>query len=55
MIFKGHNSVVNLRKLTNNNPNPDLVKINAYAKFDQIPSICLQDIEQKQNSDNQGP
>ena len=24
-----------------NNPNADLVNINAYAKFGQIPSICL--------------
>ena len=45
--IKGHNSVINLRKLTLNNPNIDLVNINAYAKFGQIPSICSQDIEQK--------
>ena len=39
-----------------NNPNLDVVKVNAYAKFDQIPSISSQDIERKQNpSDNQGP
>ena len=40
-----------------NNPNLDLVDINAYAKFGQNPSICSQDtcIERKQNSDlNQG-
>ena len=37
-----------------NNPNQDLVNITAYANLGQIPSICLQDIEQ--NSDiNQGP
>ena len=35
-IMKGHNSVVNLQKLTHNNPNLDLVKVNAYAQFDQI-------------------
>ena len=35
-----------------NNPNPDLVKVNAYAKFDQIPSIPSQGIEWKQNFDN---
>ena len=35
-----------------NNPYVDLVKINAYAKNDQIPSNGSQDIEQKQNSDN---
>ena len=44
--------VGNLWKLTHNNLNLELVKVNAYAKFDQIPSIRLQDIEQKQNSDN---
>ena len=39
-----------------NNPNLDLVNINAYAKFGQIPSIHSQVIEQKQISDiNQGP
>ena len=47
MITKGHNSVVNMRKGTCNNPNLDVVKVNAYAKFDQIPSIHSQDIEQK--------
>ena len=53
---KGHNSVINLWKLTCNNANLDLVNINAYAKFGQIPSICSQDIERKRNSDlNQGP
>ena len=39
-----------------NNPDLDLVCINAYAKFGQIPSICSQEIERKRNSDiNQGP
>ena len=33
-ITKGYNSVVNLRKLMRNNPNPDLVMVNAYAKSD---------------------
>ena len=32
-IAKDHNSVVNLQKMTCNNPNLDLVMINAYAKF----------------------
>ena len=42
--------------MTGNNPNLDLVKINAYTKFDEIMSICSKDIEQKRNSDiNQGP
>ena len=35
-----------------NNPNLDLVNVNAYAKFDQIPSIRSPDIEPKRNSDN---
>ena len=30
-----------------NNPNLDLVNINASAKFGQIPSFCSQDIEWK--------
>ena len=39
-----------------NNSNLDLVKINAYVKFGQMPSIRSQDIERNQNSDiNQGP
>ena len=39
-----------------NNPNLDLVNINAYAKCAPIPSIYSQDIERKRNSDNnQGP
>ena len=55
-IIKGHNSVVNLWKFTCSSPNLDLVKVNAYAKFDQIPSIHSHDIERKLNSDNnQGP
>ena len=32
-----------------NNPNIDLVKVNANAKFDQIPLIQSQNIEGKQN------
>ena len=55
-ITKGHNCFVNLGKLTHNNPNLDLVMVIAYAKFDQIPSICSHDIERKQKSDvNKGP
>ena len=30
-----------------NNPNLDLIKINAYAKSDHIPSINSQDFEHK--------
>ena len=32
-----------------NNPNLDLVNINAYTKFGKILSICSQDTEQKHN------
>ena len=52
----GYNSIINLRKLTSNNPNLDFVNINAYTKFGQIASICSQDIERTLNSDIiQGP
>ena len=55
--IKGHNVVINLRKLTRNNPNLDLV--NAYAKFGQIPLIHSKGIERKRKSDkimdHQGP
>ena len=55
-ITKGHNCFVNLQKLMPNNPTLVLVMVKLYAKFDQIPLIHSQDIEQKQNSDdNQGP
>ena len=47
ILTKGHNSAVNLRKSTHNNPNLDLVMLNAYAKFDHIASICSEDIERK--------
>ena len=36
-----------------NNPNLDLVSINAYTKFDKFLSICSQDLEQKRNYDRQ--
>ena len=35
-----------------NNSNLDLVSSNAYAELGQIPSICSQDTEWKQNLDN---
>ena len=53
--IKGHSSVSNLRKIAGNNPNLDLVAINAYIKFGEILSICSQDIEQKQKDVKQGP
>ena len=42
--IKGHNSVTNLRKMTGNNPNLDLVKINAHAKFGPIQSSIVHKI-----------
>ena len=54
--IKDNNSVINLWKFTRNNPNLDLVNINAYAKFGQLPYICVQDIERNQTFDiTQGP
>ena len=43
-------TVINWQKLTRNNPNLDLVNVDAYmyAKFDQIRSFS-QDIEQKRS------
>ena len=39
-----------------NNPNVDLVNMNAYIKFGEILLICSQDNERKQNFGiNQGP
>ena len=39
-----------------NNPNVDLVNINAYIKFGEILSICSQDFEWNENFGvNQGP
>ena len=36
--------------MTGNNPNLDIVNINAHTKFGQILSIRSQDIEQEQKS-----
>ena len=47
MTIKDHNSVVNLQKLTRNNPNLELAMVNAYSKFDQILLICSEATEQK--------
>ena len=42
--------------MTGNNPNLDLVDINAHTKFGQIISICSQDIERERTLGvNQGP
>ena len=54
-LIKGH-SGTNVQKMMCNNPNVDLVNMNAYIKFDEILSICSHDIERKQNFGvNQGP
>ena len=54
--IKGHKSFRNLRKITANNLNLDLVNINSYMKFGTFLMIGSQDIERKRNSDtNQGP
>ena len=54
--IKGRNSVKILRKMTGNNPKPDLVNVDVHTKFGRIPSIRSQHIERKRNSDvNQGP
>ena len=34
--IKGHNSVINLRKIMSNNPNQDLVNINAYIRLSSV-------------------
>ena len=54
--IKGHNSIKILRKMTGNNPKVDVVNVDVHTQFDQILSICSQDIEGKRNSDiNQEP
>ena len=54
--IKGRNSVANLRKTMIYITNADLVNDYVYTRFGLNLSICLQDIEQKLNSDvNQGP
>ena len=56
MSIKGRNSLANLGKTTIYNTNVGLVNDNVYTKFGLNRSICVQDIEQKLNSDvNQGP
>ena len=50
--IKGRNSVLNLWKLTCNNPKLDLANINALnLKYGQIPSIHSKNIKRKLNSD----
>ena len=45
--IKGHSSITNVQKMMCNNPKLDLANINAYTKFNEILSICSQDIERK--------
>ena len=55
-LINGHNSVINLQKITGNIPNQDFVNINAHIKLGEISSICSQDIERNRTSDiSQGP
>ena len=51
-ITKDHMSFENSRKLTRNNPNLNLVMVNAYTNSAKILSICSQEIEHKQSFDN---
>ena len=44
-LIKGRNYVTNLRQMTHDNPNLDLVNINVYTKFGDSLSILSQDIE----------
>ena len=53
--LKDHNSVSNLRKMPGNNPNLNLLNMNAYIKFGEILLNCSKDIEQKGNSEMKGP
>ena len=54
--IKDHNSGTNVRKMLCDNPNVDLVNMNAYIKCGEILSISSQDNEWKQNLGiNQGP
>ena len=54
--INGHYSGTNVRLMTGNNPNADLVNMNAYIKSKEILSICSEDIEAKLNFGvNQGP
>ena len=47
--IKGHNSDINVRTMSCDNINEDLVNMNAYIKFGETPSISSQDIERKRN------
>ena len=55
--IKVHNSVTNLRYMTDNNSNLDIANISAgYIKFGENKSFLFQDIKRKRNSDiNEGP
>ena len=54
--FKGHNSLLNQRKLMLNDNKLDVVNTNAYATFCQNQLLHSQDIQRKRNIYvNQGP
>ena len=54
--IKGHNAGTNVQKMICNNPELDLVNMNAYIKFVELLSIGSQDMAQKQNFGiNKGP
>ena len=50
---KGHNSITNAWNMMCNNPNLDLVNINAHTKFGEILSIWSEDNERKRKPDGQ--
>ena len=50
-ISKDHNSVTNLRNMTDYNRNLDLVNINSHTKFGKVQFMSYYNIEQKQKSD----
>ena len=45
LTIKSHKPVIYVRKMTGNNPNIDLVNINAHTKFGQILTISSQEFE----------
>ena len=54
--IKDNYSGTNVRKMTCDNPNEDLVNMNAYVKFGEILSISSQDFERNRNfGAHQGP
>ena len=48
-FIKSHSFGTNVRKMTGNNPNLDLVNINVNTKHGEILSICSEDMTDRQN------